>query len=134
MILQAHKVAKRNLLDYVKKSTGEVFDEDKLTIGFARRFATYKRGNLIFSDLDRLVEASGGGRSNSFSPARPIPTTSRAREIITDVLKNAEKLKGRLKVVFLPNYDMTKGLLLAAGVDVWLNLPAGHGRRAARAA
>jgi len=122
-ILQAHKVAKRNLLDYVKKSTGEVLDEDKLTIGFARRFATYKRGNLIFSDLDRLVEASGGGEVQFIFSGKANPNDEPGKGVITDVLKNAEKLKDRLKVVFLPNYDMSKGLLLAAGADVWLNLP-----------
>ena len=122
-ILQAHKVAKRNLLDYVKRTTGEVLDEDKLTIGFARRFATYKRGNLIFSDLDRLVEASGDGQVQFVFSGKAHPNDEPGKAIITDVLKNAEKLKGRVKVVFLPNYEMDLGLLLAAGVDVWLNLP-----------
>jgi len=122
-ILQAHKVAKRNLLDYVKKSTGEVLDENKLTIGFARRFVTYKRGNLIFSDLDKLVEASGGGQIQFLFSGKAHPNDEPGKGIITDVLKNAEKLKDRLKVVFLPNYEMVTGLLLAAGSDVWLNLP-----------
>jgi len=122
-ILQAHKVAKRNLLHDVKKSTGEVLDEDKLTIGFARRFATYKRGNLIFSDLDRLVEASGGGEVQFIFSGKAHPNDEPGKGVLTDVLKNAEKLKDRLKVVFLPNYEMDKGLLLAAGSDVWLNLP-----------
>ncbi len=122
-ILQAHKVAKRNLLDYVKKSTGEVLDENKLTIGFARRFVTYKRGNLIFSDLDKLVEASGCGQVQFLFSGKAHPNDEPGKGIITDVLKNAEKLKDRLKVVFLPNYEMVTGLLLAAGSDVWLNLP-----------
>ena len=122
-ILQAHKVAKRNLLHYVKKSTGESLDEDTLTIGFARRFATYKRGNLIFSDLDRLVEASGDGAVQFIFSGKAHPNDEPGKGVITDILKNAEKLKGRVKVVFLPNYEMDKGLLLAAGSDVWLNLP-----------
>lgn len=122
-ILQAHKVAKRNLLDFVKKTTGDFLDENKLTLGFARRFATYKRGNLIFSDLDRLVEASGNGQVQFVFSGKAHPNDEQGKAVITDVLKNAEKLKDRLRVVFIPNYEMDKGLLLTAGVDVWLNLP-----------
>jgi alpha-glucan phosphorylase-like protein len=123
VICSAHQVAKRNLLDYIKKSTGEALDENKLTIGFARRFASYKRGDLIFSDLERLVEASGGGQVQFVFSGKAHPNDDPGKDIITAVLKSAEKLKGRVKVVFIPNYEMDKGLLLASGVDVWLNLP-----------
>jgi len=122
-VCAAHVVAKRNLLHYIERTTGEVLDEGKLTIGFARRFAAYKRGNLIFSDLEKLVEASGCGQVQFVFSGKAHPNDGRGKDIITDVLKSAEKLKGRVKVVFLPNYEMELGLLLASGVDVWLNLP-----------
>jgi len=122
-VLQAHKVAKRNLLEAVKRITGEVWDEDTLTIGFARRFAAYKRGSLIFSDLDRLVEASGGGRVQFLFSGKAHPEDEPGKAILAEVLKSAGKLKDRIRVGFLPNYDMSLGLLLAAGADLWLNLP-----------
>jgi starch phosphorylase len=122
-VCAAHVVAKRNLLDYIRKTTGVTLDENRLTIGFARRFAAYKRGNLIFSDLERLVDASGDGQVQFVFSGKAHPNDDRGKDIITDVLKAAEKLKGRIKVVFLPNYEMDLGLLLTAGVDVWLNLP-----------
>jgi starch phosphorylase len=122
-IFHAHMIAKRNLLDFVKRSTGETWDEDKLTIGFARRFATYKRGNLIFSDLSRLTEASGNGEVQFIFSGKAHPNDEPGKAIISEVLKNAEKLKGRVKVAFLPDYDMREGMLMTAGVDVWLNLP-----------
>ena len=122
VICGAHQVAKRNLLEYVRRTTGETLDEGALTIGFARRFAAYKRGDLIFSDLERLVEAAGGGVQFVFS-GKAHPNDGPGKAILTSVLKSAEKLGHRLKVVFLPNYEMDVGLLMTAGVDVWLNLP-----------
>jgi len=122
-LLQAHLVAKRNLLDAVKRATGETWDESKLTIGFARRFATYKRGSLIFSDLDKLIAAAGNGEVQFIFSGKAHPNDEPGKEIISDILRNREKLKDRIRIAFLPNYDMYKGLLLTSGVDVWLNLP-----------
>jgi starch phosphorylase len=119
----AHQVAKRNLLEYIRKSTGETLGESTLTIGFARRFASYKRGDLIFTDLERLVEATGGGQVQFVFSGKAHPNDETGKNIMTAVLKSAEKLKGRVKVVFLSNYEMDLGLLMTAGVDVWLNLP-----------
>jgi alpha-glucan phosphorylase-like protein len=123
VICSAHQVAKRNLLDYIRKSVGETLDGSALTIGFARRFASYKRGDLIFTDLERLVEAAGGGQVQFVFSGKAHPNDEPGKAIMTAVLKSAEKLKGRVKVVFLPNYEMDLGLLMTAGVDVWLNLP-----------
>jgi len=123
VICGAHQVAKRNLLDYIRKTTGESLDESALTIGFARRFASYKRGDLIFSDLGRLIEASGDGKVQFVFSGKAHPNDEPGKGIIASVLRSAEKLRGRVKVVFLPNYEMTTGQLLTAGVDVWLNLP-----------
>jgi starch phosphorylase len=123
IILRAHKVAKNRLIDYVKKKTGDELDEDKLTIGFARRFATYKRGDLIFSDLERLIDASGNGQVQFIFSGKAHPTDEDGKNIITNILNNAERLKDRMKIVFLPNYEMDKAQMLVAGVDVWLNLP-----------
>ena len=79
----AHRAAKQELLRVMRaRGFGEAFDPDALTIGFARRFATYKRADLIFSDLDRLARAARrlrSGRCRSCSPARRTRRTRAAR-------------------------------------------------------
>jgi starch phosphorylase len=122
-VLRAHKVAKINLLDYVNKKTGDKLDEDKLTIGFARRFTPYKRGDLIFSELERLIDASGNGQVQFIFSGKAHPNDEEGKNVINNVLNNAEKLKDKVKIVFLPNYEMDKAQLLVSGVDLWLNLP-----------
>jgi len=122
-ILRAHQNAKNKLVDYIKKKTGDELSADKLTIGFARRFATYKRGDLIFSDLERLVDTCGDKQVQFVFSGKAHPSDEDGKRIITNVLNNVEKLKGKIDIVFLPNYEMDKAQMLVAGVDVWLNLP-----------
>ncbi len=124
-ILRAHKYSKTDLFDYIKKKTGEELDESKLTIGFARRFAPYKRGNLIFSNLEQLVEASGNGKVQFIFSGKAHPADDQGKDIITDILNKAEELKEKydIKIVFLQNYEMEKAQQLVAGVDLWLNNP-----------
>lgn len=122
-ILRAHKVAKSALFSYINNITGVKLDENKLTIGFARRFAPYKRGNLIFSDLERLLDATGNGQVQFIFSGKAHPNDEWGKGIITDVLNNADKLKDRMKIIFLPNYEMDKAQMMVAGVDLWLNLP-----------
>ena len=98
---------------------------DVLTIGFARRFATYKRATLIFNDLARLSALVG-------NPQRPVifvfagkshPADEPARKLLRDVntLSMSSDFFGR--VIFVEDYDMALSRLLVAGVDVWLNNP-----------
>lgn len=116
-----------------------VLDPSVLTIGFARRFATYKRGNLFLRDLDRIkrilfdlhhdrLQASGmlsqKKRMVQFVIAgkahpKDIPGKEMIREIIHTVRENG--LADR--VVFIPNYDIYVSRLMVAGCDVWLNNP-----------
>lgn len=96
-----------------------------LTIGFARRFATYKRAGLIFSDLDRLDRLVN-------DPARPVqflfagkahPADKPGQELIREVHRVAQMDRFRGKVVLLENYDMNLARYLVQGVDIWLNNP-----------
>ena len=102
-----------------------VLDPEVLTIGFARRFATYKRANLIFSDLDRI-------KSLMNDPHRPIqivfagkahPKDQPGKDYIRAIanLRNDPELKAR--VVFVEDYDVNLCRHLVQGVDVWLNNP-----------
>ncbi len=107
------------------RSVDALFDPRALTLGFARRFATYKRARLIFSDLGRLEALVS-------DPQRPVqliyagkahPADRPGQEIVQRIfeLSRSETFAG--KVIFLENYDMRMGRMLVQGVDVWLNTP-----------
>jgi starch phosphorylase len=103
----------------------EVLDPDALTIAFARRFATYKRGSLIFRDPDRL----GAILNNKERPVQLIfagkahPHDSEGKKVIAEVLHMARRPDMRDHVVFLEDYDMNIARQMVQGVDVWLNNP-----------
>ena len=103
-----------------------VLDPDALTIGFARRFATYKRADLILQRhraRSPSWSTTRSGRCSSSSPARPIPPTSRASSCIQKIanLRHDPRFAGR--IVFVEDYDINVGRHLVQGVDVWLNNP-----------
>jgi len=107
------------------KAAEECLDPEALTIGFARRFAPYKRGDLIFRDPTRLLKILG-------STDRPVqivfsgkahPRDDNGKEIIKNILNYVNRPEFRRRIVFIENYDMTVGRMLVQGVDVWLNNP-----------
>jgi starch phosphorylase len=122
-IRAAHAPAKKRLLDYVEEKTGKELDPERLTIGFARRVAQYKRADLILRDTARLVKAAGGKAQFIFS-GKAHPNDGPAREILKKLLCEAQNMVGTdITVVFLEDYDMDKAALLVQGVDLWLNNP-----------
>jgi starch phosphorylase len=106
-------------------AAGEILEPDTLTIGFARRFATYKRATLILRDMDRL-------RKILTNPQRPVqlifagkahPQDEAGKELIRKITEiSRDPVLGR-HVVFLADYDMAVARYLVQGVDVWLNTP-----------
>jgi starch phosphorylase len=108
-----------------REQAEEVLDPKALTIGFARRFATYKRATLLFRDLERLARILG-------DPQRPVqiiyagkahPADNEGKDFIRQVVHFARRPEFRQRVVFLEDYDMKVGRYLYQGVDVWLNTP-----------
>jgi starch phosphorylase len=103
----------------------EVLDPEALTIGFARRSATYKRGTLIFRDVERLAAII----NNKDRPVQLIfagkahPRDHGGKELIAEILHMARRPEFRRRVVFLEDYDMNVARYLVQGVDVWLNNP-----------
>lgn len=103
----------------------EVLDPEALTIGFARRFATYKRGNLLFRNLERLTALV----SNKERPVQIIyagkahPKDHGGKELIAEIMQFARRPEFRRRIVFLEDYDMNVCRYLVQGVDVWLNNP-----------
>jgi starch phosphorylase len=122
----AHRSAKQRLLRFVVDTRGaRELDPDILTIGFARRFATYKRASLLFSRPDRLAQLLA-------DPERPIqvlvagkahPADEDGKDLIQLVVDFAREPLAAGRVVFLEDYEMTLARRLVQGVDVWLNTP-----------
>jgi starch phosphorylase len=107
------------------EAADEVLDPEALTIGFARRFATYKRATLILRDPERL------GRMLN-DPKRPVqiifsgkahPRDNPGKDLIRQILEIARRKEFRRRIVFLEDYDMAVSRYLVQGCDVWLNTP-----------
>ena len=122
----AHHSAKERLLRFVAATRGlRELDPDVLTIGFARRFATYKRADLLFSRPERLARLLA-------DPKRPIqvlvagkahPADEAGKDLIKLVVEFAREPTAAGRVVFLEDYEMTLARRLVQGADLWLNTP-----------
>ena len=139
---RTHKHGREHLVDYARKRlkeqlcqvgatakeiavADEVLDPDILTIGFARRFATYKRGTLLLQDMDRLANILN-------DPLRPVqivfagkahPADHQGKELIRQIVQTSHQERFRHRIVFLEDYDMSVARHLVQGVDIWLNTP-----------
>jgi starch phosphorylase len=103
----------------------EVLDPDTLTIGFARRFATYKRATLLLRDperLGRILNHTGKPVQILFA-GKAHPRDEAGKQLIQQIVRFAQKEEFRRRVVFLEDYDMAVARYLVQGVDVWLNTP-----------
>ncbi|HEY7424627.1 MAG TPA: alpha-glucan family phosphorylase [Gemmataceae bacterium] len=123
-VQQAHTECRRELLDEVERRQGARLDPAALTIGFARRATPYKRPDLLFTNLGRLrriVEHVGPIQVLYAGKAHPRDESGKA--MIRRVFEAAAALGERLRVLYLPEYDMALAKLLCAGVDLWLNTP-----------
>jgi starch phosphorylase len=103
----------------------EVLDPHALTIGFARRFASYKRGSLLLKDPKRLLRLLN-------APDRPVqivfsgkahPRDTEGKEIIRQIVHFANQYDVRRRIVFLEDYDMNVARFMVQGVDIWLSNP-----------
>lgn len=123
-VWEAHLQAKKQLIHYVNRETNVGMDVDVLTLGFARRATTYKRGDLLFTDLERLKRiASSAGPVQVVYAGKAHPHDHGGKEIIRRIFQAKEALKHEMKIAYLENYDMELGRMMTAGVDVWLNTP-----------
>ena len=141
-IWDVRKKLKKKLIDYIKKRMQagmierhedpshivdvlETIKADALTIGFARRFATYKRAHLLFEDLNRLSEIV----NNKQWPVQFIfagkahPADGAGQGLIKKIVEISKRPEFVGKIIFLENYDMDLAKRLVSGVDVWLNTP-----------
>lgn len=123
-IWQAHRTAKRELLQWVNREINAGMDADVFTIGFARRAAAYKRTDLLFSDTERLrgIADRCGGLQIVFA-GKAHPRDQSGKEQIQSVFRARDQLRDKIKIAYLENYSMEIGKMMTAGVDVWLNTP-----------
>ncbi len=103
----------------------EMLDENALTIGFARRFATYKRGNLIFRDIERLkkILSNTDMKVQFVFSGKAHPKDEGGKNLIAEIMAYSMSDEFRNKIVFLDNYDADVAKQLVSGCDVWLNNP-----------
>jgi starch phosphorylase len=139
---ETHLSLKSQLLDFARRRACEqaerrgespetlqrlskVLSLDALTIGFARRFATYKRANLILADIERLVSLVN-------DPKRPVqflfagkahPHDEPGKRVLQEIAEKMRDSQFADKLVFIEDYDINVGRYLVQGVDVWLNNP-----------
>ncbi len=124
-IAAAHASSKRILFAEVERRTGIRLDANIFTIGFARRVATYKRADLLFSAPERIVElaAKFGGLQILYA-GKAHPADDPGKALIRRVVEMAKGLESaKLHIIYLENYEWTLGGLLTGGVDLWLNNP-----------
>jgi starch phosphorylase len=105
--------------------SGVLLDPDSLTIGFARRFATYKRADLVFHDVERLLKILT-------DPARPVqivfagkahPADTPGKRILQEVYQTTRDPRFEGRIAFVEDYDLRIAHVMVQGVDLWLNLP-----------
>ncbi|MEG9435457.1 alpha-glucan family phosphorylase [Edaphobacter sp. HDX4] len=124
-ISASHVKSKQRLFAWLARRTGHYFNPSVLTLGFARRVATYKRAGLLLHDPERLCSLAEkiGGLQILYS-GKAHPADNAAKALIRDVFSAAVKLNSEfLKIYYVENYDWELGALLTQGVDVWVNTP-----------
>ncbi|WP_435022091.1 alpha-glucan family phosphorylase [Tundrisphaera sp. TA3] len=121
----ASQARRRDEGDGAIEKAGKVLDHDALTIGFARRFATYKRAGLVLSDIERLLAIMDtSDRPIQFVFAgKAHPEDKYGKELIQNIARLARDARLENRLVFVEDYDMNVARHLVQGVDVWLNNP-----------
>jgi len=123
-ITAAHMQCKQRLMERVKSMSDVELLPGIFTLGFARRATTYKRAELLFSDIERLKRiAKDIGEFQVVYAGKAHPADNDGKQIIQRIIEDARKLSPAIKVVYLQDYDIELAALLVAGVDVWLNTP-----------
>lgn len=133
----AHELCRQSLIRYVRRhwqrsrntvdgiGGGTMLQPDVLTIGFARRFATYKRGTLLLRNKERLLALlKDETRPVQFIFAgKAHPADNGGKQLIKELIEFARRENVQNKLLFLENYDIGMARYLVQGVDVWLNTP-----------
>lgn len=124
---EAHMVLRRELVEFVRRRTGAAatLDPTALTVGLARRFASYKRATLILSDVERLARLC----HHTELPVQFVlagkahPRDDEGKRLIQQIVQLTRDVRFEGRLVFVPDYDLNVARHLVRGVDLWLNTP-----------
>jgi starch phosphorylase len=119
---RAHQQVKGELIAEIARRTGVIMKPDVALLGFARRMTGYKRPDLLFNDLERLLAINASQPFQVVMGGKAHPRDEKGKALIQLIHAYMQKVKP-LAVAFLPNYDMGIAAQLVAGTDVWLNSP-----------
>ena len=123
-IWAAHTAAKSKLLALVRERAGKPLSAETMTIGFARRATQYKRADLIFSDVNRLLDiARQAGPLQFIFAGKAHPRDQTGKELIKRIVAISRHMSSQMPIIYLENYDMELARLIVSGVDLWLNTP-----------
>jgi glycogen phosphorylase len=124
-IWEAHIEAKQRLTEYIKEKYDQDFDPECFTIGFARRAATYKRGDMLFNDINRLrkIAMNSSKGIQIIYAGKAHPNDWEGKQVIKRIIAKMHEVSDKIKVIYLRNYNIKVAKLLIPGVDIWLNTP-----------
>ncbi len=122
--LRAQLLARGADPDQIRQAT-DALNPNALTVGFARRFATYKRANLLLRDINRLKAMLGDTKRpiQFLIAGKAHPADGGGKDLIRQIVHFARGIDGAHRIVFLENYDIEVARHLVQGCDVWLNTP-----------
>jgi glycogen phosphorylase len=124
---ETHSVLRRYLVDFVCRRSGrpDLLNPHALTIGFARRFATYKRGTILLTDLERLARllSDANGPVQIVFAGKAHPADEPGKRLIQQIVEVTRDSRFMGRLAFVEDYDINVGRYLVQGVDVWLNMP-----------
>ena len=122
-VWSAHQAAKADLVHLVGSETGVQLDPAAPILGFARRMTAYKRPDLLFTDMDELLQINARHPFQLVMAGKSHPSDGAGKALIRRVHDHISELKHHIRIAFLPNYNMDLAKTLVSGADVWLNTP-----------
>jgi glycogen phosphorylase len=122
-VWQAHQEAKTSLIEHVKADCGVQMQLGAPIIGFARRMTGYKRPDLLFADVERLLALAQKHPFQVVFAGKAHPKDEEGKRLIEQINMHIRNLSNRVPMAFLPDYDMSIAAKLVAGSDIWLNTP-----------
>ena len=122
-VWSAHQAAKADLVRLVGRETGVQLDPAAPILGFARRMTAYKRPDLLFTDMDELLQINARHPFQLVMAGKSHPSDGAGKALIRRIHDHIGELKHHIRIAFLPNYNMDLAKTLVSGADVWLNTP-----------
>ncbi len=118
----AKRAAKKRLISYINSVTCAGFTDELLTVCFARRATAYKRATLLFRDLEYLFNLSFD-RVQFIFAGKAHPQDEPGKQLIREIINTGRQYEQKLRLVFIPNYNIWSAGTMTQGTDVWLNTP-----------